>query len=122
VENIFNVSASKLNLYPSAHDVETISNDSELVVNFFDDFNEPLVSIRSNYGGTVRIFCFDTHLNIEEVLPHVASFNRCEDINLTHVLCLVPEGENFFEADFSEFNRCLGLPDTKDFIFKLGEG
>jgi len=95
---------------PKVFDVEFVQEKDYFSINFFDFDEQLLVSIKGNSNRLVQIYSFAPSLQIERVIPHAVSAQKYEEIDLSYIICFVPPGKNFFDVDFTEFNRLLGLP------------
>ncbi len=103
--------------------VRTIATE-EFSTTFISDFDgRPLVTIKTDYSDTVVVFsqALDGWGSIEWTLPYVESSTMSwnpSQFSFEVIVCRVPPGENFFEADFSDFNETFLLGVGSQFIFQ----
>lgn len=85
---------------------------------FFKSEDVVKVLLQTDYGKTINIFGFGIDFKISDLVPFVYSSFRTE-FGLEYVVCIVPEGRNFFEEDFTELNEALFGRKEKGFVFNL---
>lgn len=95
-------------------------NDDGLVILYFDQNEDLILSINTNYSNTINVFFMGKSFGeLNRFLPFVKTTELHTASHLEHITCVVPEGKNFFEEDFTAFNEYLGMRKTKDFKFSM---
>ena len=95
-------------------------DEEDVSVIYRDNLGNLKMLLHTEYDDMVSIFTFgmsDTHIRYS--LPYVVYHKKYEDADFEHIICEIPEGENFFEADFSYFNYRLSINGSRHFIFEL---
>lgn len=100
--------------------LENPSNEEKLSILYFDQHDDLRISMNTDYTDTIEIFFMGNNFGaLSQFLPFVKNTRNYIETQLEHVTCVVPEGRNFFEEDFTEFNSYLGLSKTRDFKFSM---
>lgn len=96
--------------------LETEESNEMLSILYLNKSGELVMSLYTDYGNAITVFSLLPNL---VMLPFEKSRYSYPESGLERITCIVPEGRNFFEEDFSELNRHLNLKDNGDFQFSM---